>query len=86
MLTKDFEVIDKRFEKLVFGNVHLEKLYTGTRWAEGPAYFPAVPSYFPRMSGSRPGFKLASVQKKRRTRSSCAPLVGWFGGYFRTDS
>ena len=41
MLTKDFEVVDKRFEKLVLGNVHLEKLYTGTRWAEGPAYFPA---------------------------------------------
>ncbi|MDQ0467233.1 SMP-30/gluconolactonase/LRE family protein [Labrys wisconsinensis] len=41
MLTKDFEVIDKRFEKLVFGNVHLERLHTGTRWAEGPAYFPA---------------------------------------------
>ena len=41
MLTKDFEVIDPRFEKLVFGNVHLDSLYTGTRWAEGPAYFPA---------------------------------------------
>jgi gluconolactonase len=41
MLTKDFEVLDKRFEKLVFGNVHLDLLYTGTRWAEGPAYFPA---------------------------------------------
>ena len=41
MLTKDFEVLDKRFEKLVFGNVHLDVLYTGTRWAEGPAYFPA---------------------------------------------
>jgi gluconolactonase len=41
MLTKDFEVLDKRFEKLVFGNVHLDHLYTGTRWAEGPAYFPA---------------------------------------------
>ena len=41
MLTKDFEVLDKRFEKLVFGNVHLDVLHTGTRWAEGPAYFPA---------------------------------------------
>ena len=41
MLTKDFEVLDKRFEKLVFGNVHVDVLYTGTRWAEGPAYFPA---------------------------------------------
>jgi gluconolactonase len=41
MLTKDFEVLDPRFGKLVHGNVHLEKLYTGCRWAEGPAYFAA---------------------------------------------
>lgn len=41
MLTADFEVVDKRFNKLVHGNCHLEKLYTGCRWAEGPAYFPA---------------------------------------------
>lgn len=41
MLTKDFEVYDPRFAGLVFGNVHVDKLYTGCRWAEGPAYFPA---------------------------------------------
>lgn len=41
MLTKDFEVYDARFAGLVFGNVHVDKLYTGCRWAEGPAYFPA---------------------------------------------
>lgn len=41
MLTKDFLVIDARFAKLVFGNVHVEKLWTGGRWTEGPAYFPA---------------------------------------------
>jgi gluconolactonase len=41
MLTKDFEVLDDRFTKLALGNVHLEKLYTGCRWAEGPAYFAA---------------------------------------------
>ncbi|CAH1667851.1 SMP-30/gluconolactonase/LRE family protein [Chelatococcus asaccharovorans] len=41
MLTAAFEVLDERFESLVFGNVHLEKLWTGSRWAEGPAYFPA---------------------------------------------
>ncbi|CAH1670411.1 MULTISPECIES: SMP-30/gluconolactonase/LRE family protein [unclassified Chelatococcus] len=41
MLTEAFEVLDDRFESLVFGNVHLEKLWTGSRWAEGPAYFPA---------------------------------------------
>ncbi|HTT09429.1 MAG TPA: SMP-30/gluconolactonase/LRE family protein [Burkholderiaceae bacterium] len=41
MLTNDFTVLDDRFLKLVLGNIHLEKLWTGCRWAEGPAYFPA---------------------------------------------
>lgn len=41
MYTSAIELIDDRFSKLVFGNVHLEKLYTGCRWAEGPAYFAA---------------------------------------------
>ena len=41
MLTACIEIIDDRFKRLVHGNVHLEKLYTGCRWAEGPAYFAA---------------------------------------------
>jgi gluconolactonase len=41
MLTEAFEVLDERFARLARGNVHLEKLFTGCRWAEGPAYFPA---------------------------------------------
>jgi gluconolactonase len=41
MYTPAIELIDERFGKLVFGNVHLDKLYTGCRWAEGPAYFAA---------------------------------------------
>lgn len=41
MLTDHFQVIDPRFKKLVHGNTHVEKLWTGSRWAEGPAYFPA---------------------------------------------
>jgi gluconolactonase len=40
-LTPSFEVLDDRFPALAFGNVHLEKLYTGCRWAEGPAWFAA---------------------------------------------
>ncbi|MBR0755453.1 SMP-30/gluconolactonase/LRE family protein [Bradyrhizobium jicamae] len=32
---------DPRFERLVFPHVNLEKLTSGCRWAEGPAYFPA---------------------------------------------
>jgi gluconolactonase len=41
VLSKEFEVLDRRFLKLVFGNVHLERLYVGCRWAEGPAWFAA---------------------------------------------
>ena len=40
-LTSSFEVVDARFRKLAFGNVHVEKLWTGCRWAEGPAWFAA---------------------------------------------
>ncbi len=35
-------VVDARFNALVFGHTRLEKLWTGARWAEGPAYFPAA--------------------------------------------
>jgi gluconolactonase len=41
MMMPEFESLDERFGKLTFGNVHLEKLYTGCRWAEGPAYLAA---------------------------------------------
>lgn len=41
MYTPSVEILDERFERLVLGNVHLDKLYTGCRWAEGPAYFAA---------------------------------------------
>ena len=35
-------VLDPRFNALIFGHTKLEKLWTGARWAEGPAYFPAA--------------------------------------------
>ncbi len=37
----DFTVLDPRFEKLIIGHAKLEQLWTGARWAEGPAYFAA---------------------------------------------
>src|SRR5260221_2002738 len=40
-LTSSFVITDPRFHKLAFPNVHAEKLYTGCRWAEGPAWFAA---------------------------------------------
>jgi len=40
-LTSSFEVIDRRFRKLAHAYVHVDKLHTGCRWAEGPAWFAA---------------------------------------------
>src|ERR1035438_8054221 len=40
-LTSSFAVLDARFRKLALSYIHVEKLYTGCRWAEGPAWFPA---------------------------------------------
>jgi gluconolactonase len=33
------EVVDPRFGKYVLGNAAVERLYTGTRWSEGPVWF-----------------------------------------------
>jgi gluconolactonase len=41
MPTPEFESLDERFTKLAFDNAHIDHLYTGCRWAEGPAYFAA---------------------------------------------
>jgi gluconolactonase len=37
----DFEFHDDRFKSCVKGSARVEKLASGCRWAEGPAYFPA---------------------------------------------
>ena len=36
-----FDVVDPRFKDCIPGTVQLDKLATGTRWAEGPAWFGA---------------------------------------------
>ena len=36
-----YDVRDERFRRLVNGNAHVDKLCTGCRWAEGPAWFAA---------------------------------------------
>ena len=41
LLTDFIEILDPRFRRLVNGDARLERLFTGCRWAEGPAYFPA---------------------------------------------
>lgn len=34
-----YKIINPKFEQFILNNVHIEKLFTGTRWAEGPVYF-----------------------------------------------
>jgi gluconolactonase len=36
-----FEVIDKRFSRLFVGSMRVDRLWTGGRWCEGPAWFGA---------------------------------------------
>jgi gluconolactonase len=36
-----FDVIDPRFNECLVGHVRVERLWTGARWAEGPAWFAA---------------------------------------------
>src|SRR3954463_14859171 len=40
-MAKVFETLDERFNNLFVGTAQLDKLYTGCRWNEGPAYFAA---------------------------------------------
>ncbi len=39
MAASDYEIIDRRFLATINTTAHVEKLWTGCRWAEGPAYF-----------------------------------------------
>ena len=41
MAASDYEVLDERFRACVNRTSHVERLWTGARWAEGPVYFPA---------------------------------------------
>jgi gluconolactonase len=38
-MSPDFEIVDPRFKRHLLGNCKVERLYTGTLWAEGPCYF-----------------------------------------------
>jgi len=40
----DHDTLDPRFGALIIGHAKLEKLWTGSRWAEGPVYVPAAKS------------------------------------------
>jgi gluconolactonase len=40
-MSETYEVLDPRFSRLFNGTAQVERLYTGCRWTEGPAWFPA---------------------------------------------
>jgi gluconolactonase len=40
-LTPSFDVVDARFYRLALPYVNVEKLYSGCRWSDGPAWFAA---------------------------------------------
>ena len=41
MAASDYEVFDERFRNCVNRTSHVQQLWTGGRWTEGPVYFPA---------------------------------------------
>ena len=41
MPAEDYEILDPRFARLINSNAHVERLFTGCIWAEGPAWFAA---------------------------------------------
>lgn len=41
MAARDYYIHDHRFAKLIHGNANVEVLWSGGRWAEGPAYLAA---------------------------------------------
>ena len=41
MAESDYEILEERFRFCVSTSASVERLYQGTIWAEGPAYFPA---------------------------------------------
>jgi gluconolactonase len=44
MAASDYEVLDPRFSSCFNRTAHIDRLWTGGRWTEGPAYFPALRS------------------------------------------
>src|SRR4051812_44158508 len=44
MAASDYQILDERFGRCINDSATVEKLFTGCRWAEGPAYHPAYRS------------------------------------------
>jgi gluconolactonase len=44
MAAEHYEILNERFRRLIRVSARVEHLYSGCRWAEGPAYFPMLRS------------------------------------------
>jgi gluconolactonase len=44
MAASDYDVLDPRFRNCFNRTAHIDRLWTGGRWTEGPVYFPALRS------------------------------------------
>ena len=44
MAVQDYEILDERFRRCIRTSANVDRLHTGCRWTEGPAYFPAMRS------------------------------------------
>src|SRR5437016_3547991 len=78
------EVIDPRFTKYKVGNAAVERLYTGTRWAEGPVWFGAVLSgeKLTRSSQACDSEELRCSLRRERFEFNLPEIKG-FGGAWR---
>ena len=83
MLMKEFEVIDPRFNRYVMQNVHMETLYSGTRWAEGPVYFPAG-KYL--LWSDIPNDRVMRYDEANGTVSEFATACGYHNGHTMDQS
>ncbi|MEM7696620.1 MAG: SMP-30/gluconolactonase/LRE family protein [Pseudomonadota bacterium] len=82
-----FERFDKSFDRFILGTAHLDCLWTGARWAEGPAYFAAQRSLvfsdipndrmmrYDEMSGTTTVFRTPANNTNGHTRDREGRLV-----------
>ncbi len=71
-------VLDPRFNAVIFGHTKLEKLWTGARWAEGPAYLPAARHL---IFSDIPGDRLLRYNEDNGEVSVFATHVGYHNGH-----
>ena len=65
-----FEIIERRFADCFAGHARVERLWTGARWLEGPAWFAAV------VDLPSPGLAEEIISTQEREISTMQDLLG----------